>query len=259
MTNSQQHFIWYELLTTDAAAAKTFYGNVVGWEAQRPPNSLPGVDYTLFTVGQWPVAGVMDLTPEARSAGAPPHWLGYIGVEDVDTTVERIRSLGGATYLSPRDIPNVGRFAIVGDPQGSTFALFKWFIPGRDQPGAPGAVGRVGWHELFADDWVTAFAFYAELFGWKKLDAVNVGAIGTYQIFSTGEDAIGGMFSKPPMVPAPFWLYYFNVAAIDAAIERVHAGGGQIINGPMEVPGGSWIVQCLDPQRAMFALVAPRR
>jgi predicted enzyme related to lactoylglutathione lyase len=87
---------------------------------------------------------------------------------------------------------------------------------------------------------------------------MDMGAMGTYQIFSADGQMIGGMFTKPPAVPAPFWLYYFVVDAIDAAIERVKAGGGQILNGPMEVPGGDWIIQGRDPQGAMFALVGKR-
>ena len=82
--------------------------------------------------------------------------------------------------------------------------------------------------------------------------------MGTYQLFSTGGQPIGGMFTKPPMVPVPFWLYYFNIGGIDAGAERVKAGGGRILNGLMEVPGGSWIVRCGDPQGAMFALVGNR-
>ena len=116
------------------------------------------------------------------------------------------------------------------------------------------APGRVGWHELLAADWEKAWAFYSELFGWQKADT-DIGAMGTYQLFSAGGQTIGGMFTKPPTVPVPFWLYYFNVGDIDAAVRRVKAGSGQVLNGPIEVPGGSWIVQCTDPQGAIFALV----
>ena len=120
------------------------------------------------------------------------------------------------------------------------------------------APGRVGWHELLAADWEKALAFYGELFGWQKADA-DVGAMGTYQLFSAGGQTIGGMVTKPPTVPVPFWLYYFNIGDIDAAAKRVTAGGGQILDGPLELPGGSWIVQCTDPQGAMFALEGKRR
>lgn len=257
MANPQGRFVWHELMTTDTKAAKAFYGKVVGWGAQDMPT--PGMTYTLLTAGQASVAGLMDIPENAKKMNAPPSWTGYVGVEDVDGTVDRIKKLGGTVYVTPTDIPNIGRFAVVTDPQKAAFALFKQqSAPPQDQQAQPNAPGQVGWNELCADDWQKAFAFYSGLFGWKKGEAHDMGPMGTYQIFLAGDQPIGGMFNKPPMVPAPFWLYYVNVKSIDAATESVKGNGGQIINGPMEVPGGSWIVQCKDPQGAMFALVGPR-
>jgi predicted enzyme related to lactoylglutathione lyase len=256
MTNVHGRFVWYELMTTDPEAAKSFYGKVVGWGAQDA--GIPGVAYTLLKLGAASIGGLMALPEEARRAGAPPSWIGYVGVDDVDAVVDRIKQLGGRVSVPPSDIPDVGRFAVVSDPQQAMFALFKPLRPAADQPPAPGTPGTIGWHELMAVDWEKAFAFYSGLFGWQKAEAVDMGAMGKYQLFSTGGHPIGGMFNKPAAVPAPFWLYYINVDDIDAAVERVKAGGGQIVNSPMEVPGGSWIVQCTDPQRAMFALVEPK-
>jgi uncharacterized protein len=256
MSISHGHFVWYELMTTDTEAARAFYSEVVGWGAQDA--SMPGMSYTLFTAATTPASGLMDLPEDARKTGAPPHWMGYVAVEDVDATAERVKNLGGMVHVPPRDIPNVGRFAVVADPQTATFALFRPSSPGQAQPPEPGAPGRIGWHELFAVDWEKAFAFYNHLFGWQKADAVDIGPLGTYQLFSAGGQTLGGMFTKPPSVPVPFWLYYVNVADIDAATARTKDRGGQILNGPMEVPGGSWIVQATDPQGAMFALVGRR-
>jgi hypothetical protein len=161
-------------------------------------------------------------------------------------------------HVPPTDIPNVGRFSVVADPQSAVFALFN--SPNTCDAPLPerGTPGHVGWHELSAADWQKAFAFYSELFGWQKGDAMDMGAMGTYQIFSVGGQPVGGMMNKPPMVPVPNWLYYINVADIDAATDRVKTGGGQILNGPMQVPGGDWIIQGKDPQGAMFALVGKK-
>ena len=123
----------------------------------------------------------------------------------------------------------------------------------------PGTPGHVGWHELHAGDGESAFAFYSGLFGWAKGEAMDMGTMGVYQIFATGGAPCGGMMTKTPQTPAPFWLYYFNVDALDAAISRVQDAGGQIIIDPMQVPGGSWIVHGLDPQGAIFAMVGPKR
>jgi predicted enzyme related to lactoylglutathione lyase len=211
--------------------------------------------YTLFTAGGASVGGLMGL-PE-NALGFRPSWLGYVGVDDVDATAERIKQLGGAVHVPPKDIPNISRFSIAVDPQMATIALFKWLTPGQEQPAELDTPGRVGWHELLAADWEKAWPFYGELFGWQKAHA-DTGAVGRYQLFSAGGLTIGGMFTKPPAVPVPFWLYYFNVGDIDAAMKRVKAGHGQILDGPIEVPGDRWIVQCTDPQGAIFALVGKR-
>jgi uncharacterized protein len=257
MANNQSRFVWHELMTTDTKAAKSFYGKVVGWGAQDMP--MPGMTYTMWMAGQAAVGGLMDLPEDAKKMNTPPCWVGYIGVDDVDGTVERIKKLGGAVDVPPRDIPEVGRIAVVADPQKAAFALFTpKSAPPQQQPDEQGAQGHVGWNELYADNWQKEFDFYSDLFGWKKTDAHDMGAMGTYQIFSAGANPIGGMFNKPATMPATFWLYYFNVSSIDQAAEQVKANGGQVTNGPMEVPGGSWIVQGKDPQGAMFALVGQR-
>jgi hypothetical protein len=253
MADQKGRFVWYELMAGDTEAAKAFYTKVVGWGTQDGP--VPGMAYTMFTIGQTPVGGMMAQPEDARKMGAPPSWIGYVAVDDVDATAERIKRLGGAVHVPPTDIPNVGRFSVVADPQSAVFALFN--SPNTCDAPLPerGTPGHVGWHELSAADWQKAFAFYSELFGWQKADAMDMGAMGTYQIFSAGGQPVGGMMNKPAMVPVPNWLYYINVADIDAAVDRVKTGGGQILNGPMQVPGGDWIVQGKDPQGAMFALV----
>jgi predicted enzyme related to lactoylglutathione lyase len=256
MTSSQGRFVWYELMTTDTKAAKDFYGKVVGWSAQDMP--MPGMTYSIFNAGSTGVGGLMTLSEDAKKMGAPPSWIGYVGVDDVDATVNKIKSQGGQVYAGPLDIPEVGRFAVVTDPQQATFALFKAKTPNTAAPAAPDAPGHVGWRELAATDGQKALAFYSGMFGWKKGEAHDMGPMGTYQIFTSAEEQAGGMFTKPPAMPVPFWLYYFNVPDIDAATAKVKSGGGQILNGPMEVPGGSWIVQCKDPQGAAFALVGKR-
>ncbi len=255
MVNSRGRFVWYELMTTDIESAKAFYANVVGWGARDA--STPGFAYDLFTVGDAPVAGMMTLPAEARTMGVPPHWIGYVGVDDLDAAVGRIKQFSGAVCVPPTDVPDVSRFAVVADPQRATLALIKGLEPGQEPSVEPGAPGRVGWHELIAADWEKAFAFYGQVFGWQKADSHN-GVMGAYQQFSAGGEAIGGMFTKPPTLPLPFWLYYFNVVDIEGAARRVEAGGGEILYGPIEAPGGAWIVHCADPQGATFALLDRR-
>ena len=256
MVNSHGRFVWYELVTTDIETAKAFYANVVGWGTRGA--SMHGLAYSLFIIGDSPVAGLMSLPEDARRTGAAPHWIGYVGVDDVDAAVARFTQLGGTVYVPPTDVPNISRFSVVADPQMATLALVKGQKSGQAQSAKPGTRGRVGWHELLAADWEKAFAFYGELFGWQKADS-HIGLMGTYQGFSTEGETIGGMFTKPATLPIPFWLYYFNIDDVQAAAKRVEAGGGQILYGPTAVPGGPWIVHCKDPQGAIFALLDRRR
>ena len=251
-------FIWYEAMTTDTKAAEAFYRSVVGWGAQDA--GMPNMAYTLLTVGDVPVAGLMEIPERAKSAGARPGWIGHVSVDDVDQTAARFEREGGTIYKAPEDIPGVGRFAVVADPHGAVIALFK---AGPDTkmptPDAPGTPGQTGWRELHAGDREADFNFYAGVFGWTKGDAIDMGPMGVYQLLAKDGETFGGMMTKTETTPAPFWLYYFNVDDIDAAIDRVRAGGGQVLNGPLQVPGGSWIAQCRDPDGGMFALVAPQR
>jgi len=255
MANSHGRFVWYELMTTDMEAAKAFYTKVVGWGIQDA--SMPGMAYTLFTVAGASVCGLMGMPEDAKKIGERPSWIGYVGVDDVDAAADRIKRLGGAVHVPPQDLLNISRFSVVADPQMATLALLQWLRPRHEEPAEFGAPGRIRWHELLAADWEKALAFYGELFGWQK-ENPDIDATGGYQLFSAGGQTIGSMCTKPPTVPVPFWLYYFNIGDIDAAAKRVQAGGGQIVEGPLEVSGGSWILQCTDPQGAMFALVGKR-
>lgn len=255
MTTPTCNFVWYELMTNDTAAAKDFYGAVVGWNTQAfgEANS----HYTLFTLGENGVAGLMAIPENACDAGSRPCWTGYIAVDDVDAYVERIQQAGGKVHRAPEDIPTVGRFAVVADPHGAVFMLIKPIGEAPAERPAPNTPGLVGWRELHAGNGPEAFEFYSQLFGWSKDTAMDMGDLGVYQLFAIDGVPSGGMMTKMPDLPHPFWLYYFNVTDINAAIATVQEKGGQVLMGPHEVPGGSWIVQGMDPQGAMFALVQP--
>jgi predicted enzyme related to lactoylglutathione lyase len=246
-------FAWYELLTTDVSAAQSFYGKVVGWDVQDA--STPEFAYRLFSVGGTPVAGLMELPPDGRKKGATPRWMGYVAVEDLDRVVDQLRRLGGTVYVPPMD-SNVGRLAVVADPQTATLALIKGLKYGNPATES-GGPGRVSWHELFAADAKAAFEFYGSLLGWQKAEPM-VPPIETYQLFAAGEWTMGGMFNKIASAPVPFWLYYFEVADLDLAIGRVKAGRGQITRGPIELWADTWIAHGVDPQGAVFALQGKR-
>ena len=250
-------FFWYDVMTTDTAAAARFYSDVVGWGLQSG-GGAPGQDYTIFAVGAEGQAGLMPI-PDAAKGSARPVWFSYILVDDVDQAAAAIEKAGGAIHRPAWDVPGVIRIALVADPQGAVFMVAKPYPRQPRTELAPRTPGGIGWHELYTSDWQAAFAFYEQMFGWTKGDAIDMGAHGTYQLFATGEAPVGGMMNNPPQSPGAFWLLYFNVEAIEAATERVKAQGGTIVMGPHQVPGGDWIVQCVDPQGARFALTAATR
>jgi len=253
MIGDHGHFVWYELLTTDIAAAEAFYHQVVGWGAQDASTSK--FAYRVLTSDGAPVSGLMALPPEGISRGAAPRWAGYVAVDDLDACVSRLKALGGTVYVPPTD-SNIGRIAIVADPQTAALALVQGLnIPSPPRDG--NRIGRVGWHELLAAEWQQAFAFYEGLLGWQKAGRDASLADG-YQLFAAGTDMLGGMFTKLPRAPFPFWLYYFNVADLSVALQRVTALGGKVLQGPIDLPDGIWIARCIDPQGAMFALQGER-
>jgi uncharacterized protein len=252
-TGVRGRFVWYELMTKDPKAAQEFYKEVVGWGTA--PFEGAGRPYTMWMRGEAPLGGVVDLPEEARKAGAPPHWLAYVGTPDTDATAREVEAKGGKVLVPPMDIPTVGRFAVLADPQGAVFAAFK---PAQEPAAAEASprLGDISWHELATTDPEAAFSFYAALFGWKKTEAMDMGPMGTYQMYGRpGGPTLGGIFKKPAEMPAPpHWLLYAMVDDVHRVIEVVKKRGGQVLNGPMEVPGGGWIAQCLDPQGAAFAL-----
>jgi uncharacterized protein len=252
MGNSDGRFVWYELATRDIEGAKAFYTGVVGWGTAA--GSMPGSDYTQFTTGETPVAGLMKLPPDASGTGPAPQWVGFAGVDDVDATAARVRQLGGTVHVPPSNIPNAPRFSIIADPQMALLALVKAPKGGGERSGKRGAPGRVSWHELLASDAESAFAFYNALLGWRKADA-EADPTGVYQQFSAGGQAIGGICTKPESWPESLWLYYFDVADLDAAVKRVQAHGGKILYGPVTVKGGARFVHCADPAGAIFGLI----
>ena len=243
-------FVWYELLTTDRPSAAAFYAEVVGWAVKDA--SRAELAYTLLTTGDAPVVGLMDLPEEGVRMGATPRWLGYVAVDDMDARVAQIHRLGGAILVPPTD-SNIGRIAVVADPQGATFALVTGLTYGQSQPGGSDQPGRVGWHELLAEDRSRVFPFYGELLGWQQ-DSTKADPASVYELFSAAGQTIGGMLTKLPSVPQASWLHYFNVDDVGASARRVHAGGGWVLQGPIELPDGGWIVRCVDPQGALFAL-----
>jgi len=257
MANQHGDFIWYELLTNDADAAARFYGAVIGWQSRSAEGSDRG--YRIFGMGEADVGGLMPFPPGAESAGMRPTWLGYIAVEDVDATAADIVRDGGAQHMPPTDIPGIGRFAMLTDPQGVMFYVMRGAVDGTSTSFSQSMLGHCHWNELATTDQQAAMAFYARRFGWQKGDAMPMGEMGDYQFITQRGETIGAVMNRTPDGPPPSWTFYFGVADIDAATQAVPGHGGTIHYGPAEVPGGVFIIVASDPQGALFGLVGPRK
>jgi predicted enzyme related to lactoylglutathione lyase len=243
-------FVWYELVTSDLRAAEGFYGKVVGWDVAAFDGG-PG-PYKILSMKSKGVGGMMPL-PEGVNQ---PFWMGYVGTPDIDAAVARWKRAGGSVHRA-FEIPNVGRIAILSDPQGVALAMIQGASEGPSEAFDQSAPGHGNWHELHTTDSKAAFDFYAGQFGWTKGTAFDMGPMGTYQLFEADGVPIGGMRNNPSF-PRPMWLYYFGAADIDDTAKRVTDNRGEILMGPTEVPGGGFILQGRDPQGAMFAFVGKR-
>ncbi|MBW8784380.1 MAG: VOC family protein [Novosphingobium sp.] len=259
MTNHGR-FIWYELLTADAEAAKAFYEEVVGWSIGGPGNE--GYYHLKAPDGDF-VGGMMQLTHEMEQHGARPVWLGYLHVGDVDATVASITAEGGQVRMPAMDMANVGRMAMVTDPQGAPFYVMTP-IPPPDQPDAqsrafsPDSVGHCGWNELVTTDQAGALRFYARHFGMSSTDKMPMGEMGDYCFIDHDGARLGAVTTAQGGRPS-LWNYYFRVDDIDRAQSAVESGRGRVMTGPMQVPTGDWIIQGADPQGAFFCLVGARK
>jgi uncharacterized protein len=249
-------FVWYDLMTPDMDASSKFYSHVVGWKIS--DSGMPGMNYAIIKQGDVDVGGMMPPPPNAQ--GMPPLWNGYIYADNVDAAAQKAVKLGGSIFQDPVDIPDVGRFAVVADPSGASFLLFKNQGGEYRSPVAEGTPGHIGWRELMSGNWEKAWDFYASMFGWTKDNAMDMGPMGTYQMFKSGNDLIGGMMTKSPEDPMPpHWNYYFNVESAEAAMARATSLGAKITFGPMQVPGGSWALNGIDPQGAAFSLLSTNK
>jgi predicted enzyme related to lactoylglutathione lyase len=227
---------------------------------------MPGMQYTMVGPADHAVAGMMALTDEMKAAGAGPGWTGYVAVDDVDAAAAHTQRLGGQVFVPPQDIPQRRPLLDRQRPAGHGAGAVQGHAQSEGMepppPPAPGTPGHIGWHELHTTSLDGALAFYGELFGWRKGETMDMGPNGVYQLFATGaqgDEADGGMVLKQADAKrSPTGCTTSTWPAWTASVARISAGGGKVLMGPHQVPGGSWIVIGSDPQGAAFAVAGPR-
>jgi predicted enzyme related to lactoylglutathione lyase len=252
MRNPHGDFIWYELLTRDPGAAKRFYDPVAGWTIEAQASGP--MDYRMIDTGDGLVGGTMTLTREMTDHGARPTWLGYIGVDDVDATVAKVEGKGGKVMMPATDIPDVGRIAMVTDPQGNPFYVMRGAVDRVSTSFDPAKTGHAAWNELQTSDLDAAKGFYPDVFGWTLGEVMPMGEMGDYQFIHHDGRMIGAMMKAPPGAPTGWSFAFFN-QDVDAAVARIRELGGTVNQGPMEVPGDQRAVMATDPEGVPFMLV----
>lgn len=262
MANPDGDFIWYELMTTDSDAAQDFYAGLTGWSWAT--SGQEGVDYRVFSAGAEQIGGMLGLTDDMTAGGMRPAWLGYVQTGDLPGTLDKWKAAGGTVMIEGNEVPGVGPFAMVADPQGAPLYLID------DQSGQESKafaayeprVGHCAWNELVTADPGAAKTFYGDLYGWVVGDSMDMGPMGQYDMLKNGETRdfnFGAVMRKPDEMPVSAWAYYFRVPDIDTAVSYIGDKGGQVLNGPMEIPGGDFIVQGTDPQGAFFSIIGARK
>jgi uncharacterized protein len=247
--SSTGRFVWHELHTSDRPLALKFYATLVGWDTKEVPMG-PGEPYGLCFLGGKDIAGI---TKSQAPASVPPHWLPYIAVDDVDTSAAKAQELGGGVLGAPMDIPNVGRFAVLSDPQGAAFAIHKHASPYPEERATP-PVGGFCWEELASSDPEAAATFYAGLFGYT-VESMDMGPGGTYRILKSGDRQRAGiMKAQPGGPPGSHWLEYILVSDVDASTRNARELGAKTLSEPRDIPTIGRFSVIADPTGATIAL-----
>ena len=246
MANPHGSFIWYELMTTDPEGAKRFYEAVVGWTIGEPAPA-GDIEYRMLSAPDGHAGGMLTLTPEMCEGGARPRWLGYLGVDDVDAAIEKAVAAGAEVQMPASDIPGVGRIAMIADPQGVPIYLMRGASDGDSTAYQRHGLGHVAWNELMTSDREAALDFYREQFGYVREGGMDMGPeMGEYSFLGLDGQVIGAAMKASPESPIG-WQFYVRVQDVDASAETIAAAGGQVLFGPMEVPGGERVLVGLDP------------
>lgn len=247
-------FCWFELGTTDVAAAKRFYGNLFGWMAADQPAG-PGMTYSMLRLNGKDLGGLYELLPDMRAAGVPPHWMAYVATNSADETAERAKAAGGTIVNGPFDVMDHGRMAVIQDPQGAVFAV--WQSKGHGGVQVFGEPDTPCWAELATTDDEAARSFYTSVIGWKA-DVKSDGPMPYTEWIGSDGSVTGGMLKMTGEqwtgIP-PHWMTYFAVADCDASATRAAQNGASVKVPPTDIPHVGRFSVIQDPPGAVFSII----
>jgi len=247
---------WVDLMTSDVDGAKVFYETVFGWDTEDQLDDEGNRIYVMCRLDGKDVAGIGGQPPDVE--GMPTVWNTYVSVADVDAAIAVVTGAGGQVMMPAMDVVTAGRMAVCADPTGAAFSL--WQAGDHFGSGVVNEPNTFAWNELMTRDVETARDFYSKVFGWSY-DLQDMGPMGTYTVISGGENGgLGGMMSMPDEMPdmvPNHWMVYFTVTDVDASVSAVTGAGGQVVNGPMDVPGVGRMVTVHDPAGGSFSMMQP--
>jgi len=241
-------FVWHDLVTDDPAAARRFYGSLLGWEFEQTTHPRGG-DYTLILANGHYLGGMIEVDDPAGADYS--RWLPYLSVADVDAAVRLTESAGGSTVVAPVELENLGRAAAITDPQGAVLGLLRSRI-GDPDDSLPPTAGRIVWNELLAADDTGAGRFYAALAGLEVSTIARRG--GEYTLLRAQDRDRAGIMERPDPRVTPLWLAYFAVADVDAATRRAAELGGRVLLAPSPDLREGKMAVVTDPGGAILAL-----
>jgi predicted enzyme related to lactoylglutathione lyase len=244
-TYTHGRFVWHDLTTPSMAGAQEFYGKLLGWTFKSVETGPGQPAYALIQLGDRQIGGITE-TP--AGSHFPPYWLGYVSVSDVDATADAAQAAGGRVAMGPAEIPHVGRFALLEDPQGGAVIAFKAVQGDVEAPERPG-LGEFCWDRLNSTTPDASAAFYTRVFGWSA-EAVPGS---TNRMFRHGDLPTASLATMPFEGPA-HWLTYLNVADLNESRARAEWLGAEILVDQLDVPGVGTLAIVRDPQRAVFCL-----
>ena len=240
---------WADLSTTDAAAGKTFYSKLFGWQPEDQGPEAGG--YVIFKLGG---KSVTALGP-VQNPGQPAAWSVYIATEDSAATAKKVREAGGTVALEPMDVLGQGSMAVFQDPIGAFISVWQPAkMKGFDVTNQPNSFA---WAELNGRGVEKAKPFYKKVFGWGDKTSPMGEGQPPYTEWQLGGESIGGGMEMgkdmPSSVPS-FWMVYFGVADVDATAKKAGELGGKVNMAPQDFPGGRFAI-IGDPQGAVFGIM----
>lgn len=248
-SHPQGTFSWADLSTTDQDGARSFYTELFGWQAQEFPMG-EGMTYTMLFLDGKAVGALSQIGPEFQEQGMTSHWNTYVTVDNVDEMTRKADKLGATVIEQPFDVFDQGRMSLIQDPSGGMLAL--WQPINNIGAGILHVPGAMTWNELLTRDEGAAQAFFSDLFGWRGERQEN-----GYVLLFDGDRQAGGMMPiDEEWGDAPSnWMVYFAVDDVDEKARRAEELGGQVLNGPFDLPTGGRMAVIQDPQGAVFSVM----